>query len=108
MFKFLGIFTVIPATVLLAISFFVLLTVYKLKKGGLKVFGQVIAVLLWLAAALVFSVGMYSVLVGRCPMRGQMPHRMGDMMMNQQMMGKPMMEKPMMEKPMMEKQKMMK
>ncbi len=57
--RFLGLFTIIPATVLLTISFFVLVVVRTVKEQALKSFGRIIAVLLWLVAALVFSTGLY-------------------------------------------------
>lgn len=57
--RFFGLFTIIPATVLLTISFFVLVVVRTVKEQALKSFGRIIAVLLWLVAALVFSTGLY-------------------------------------------------
>ncbi len=79
-FRFIGLFAIIPATVLLTVSFFVLFTLRKAETQGLKAFGYVVAVLLWLAAFLFFSVGVYTVSSGN---RLIMP-------MMQQMMGYPM------------------
>jgi hypothetical protein len=45
----------IPTAILLAISFFVLVTVAKVEAKGLKIFGWVICVFLWLVAALILS-----------------------------------------------------
>ena len=87
-FRLMGLFTIIPATLLLTISFFVLFTLRKIETQGLKAFGYVIAALLWVATALVFSVGIYTVYSGRHPMmymmqemmQGQMPGMMGGKM----------------------------
>jgi len=85
MFRIAGLFAVIPAAVLLTISFFVLFAMRKIETQGLKAFGYVVAALLWLAAALVFSAGAYTLSTGKppmiCPMMQQMmgPHRPGMM-----------------------------
>jgi len=79
LYRYLGIFALIPTAILLAISFFVLVVGRKLDLTALKAFGAVIAVLLWIAAALVFSTGVYSIVSGRCPvmsMMSGMPHMM--------------------------------
>lgn len=89
-FKFFGLFSIIPATLLLTVSFFVLFAMKKSDQNGLKSFGMVIAVLLWLSAALVFSIGIFVTASGG-PM-GMMRHGMmmkGGMMKN---MPCPMME----------------
>lgn len=84
MMKVGGLFAIIPATVLLTLSFFVLLSLRNLRKGELKTFGYSVAVLLWISAALVFGAGVYKMAVGRpmgiCPkmkmgMHGQMPEK---------------------------------
>jgi len=82
--KLMGLFAVIPATVLLTLSFFVLFAVSKVEKPRLKVFGYTIAALLWLVAFLVFSTGIYMA-VSCCPMKGypmqeMMKCKMGGMM----------------------------
>lgn len=87
-FRLMGLFTIIPATLLLTISFFVLFTLRKIETQGLKAFGYCLAVLLWIAAAMIFSVGVYTVYSGRHPMmymmqemmKGQMPGMMGGKM----------------------------
>ena len=63
----LGIITSVPTTVLLAVSFFVMVTVRKIEKGVLKSFGHILAVLLCITALLVFAIGMYVVSAGYCP-----------------------------------------
>jgi len=74
--KSLGILAIIPATVLLTFSFFVLFTIRKMEKGNLKVFGKIIVALLWVCAALILLTGIFSKSAGRCPM-GKMPmHKM--------------------------------
>jgi hypothetical protein len=80
----LGLFALIPTTVLLTISFFVLFANSKVEMQGLKSFGRVIAVLLWISAALVFSVGAFVIATGQHPMKlmmkgGCCPMMMGGM-----------------------------
>lgn len=81
-FKLLGLVAIIPTSMLLAVSFFILFSVRKVEEGALKVFAYVIAALLWLSALLVLSAGIYTLSTGRHPM----------MPMMQQMMGGPMHE----------------
>lgn len=78
--NYLGTFSLIPVTLLLTISFFVLFVIRKLESKGLKNFGYVIAVLLWICALLVLSSGIYTIATGRIPMMSEM----------QQMMKEPM------------------
>jgi len=59
--KFAGLLAVVPVAVLLTISFFVLFAVRKIDTHGLKVFGYVVATLLWVAAAVIFSLGVFSI-----------------------------------------------
>jgi hypothetical protein len=79
-----GLFAVIPAAVLLTISFFVLLGVRKAESQGLRAFGYVIAALLWAAVLLVISSGIYMMSTGRppmiCPMQQMMQGQMQGMM----------------------------
>jgi len=116
LFRVMGVFAIIPATVLLTISFFVLFALRKVEAQILKAFGYVIAALLWLGALMVFSLDVYTISTGRHPMiemlRGKWGYQMQGMgagsqmqgMMGQQMMkGKmPMMqgqgEEPMMKR----------
>ena len=78
MLEFCPLFSVIPATILLIISFFVLLAVEKTSGRGLKVFGWVLAILLWVYAAFVVSMGAYMIMssgspvMKSCPMWGYM------------------------------------
>ncbi len=92
--RLIGLFAIIPTAVLLTISFFVLFTLHTIKAKGLKVFGYVVTVLLWIAAALVLSAGIYTVSTGRHPMKCMMQEmkkaHMQEMMKEGQM---PMMQK---------------
>jgi hypothetical protein len=67
--RLLGLFALIPTTVLLSISFFILLVLNTIKSEGLKIFGYCLAVLLWISSALVFSAGVYTLVVGHPPMQ---------------------------------------
>ena len=64
---------VIPATIFLTISFFVLLGSEKTESTGLKTFGKVVTVLLWCIAVLVIICGIYMGVSGKCPPMGRMP-----------------------------------
>ena len=75
---------ILPATLLLTASFFVLLAVRKAEKEqGLKVFGYVIVALLWLTAFLAFAAGVYNYPHCRrsfeCMKSGMMKQGMGPM-----------------------------
>ncbi len=75
---FMILMAIIPMTGLLTVSFFVLFASSKAEHQGLKSFAGVIAVLLWLSAAMV--------LIGGIGM-GMKGHMMGPgMMMNKMMM----------------------
>jgi len=87
MFRIMGLFAVIPVAVLLTISFFVLVTVKKIEGQGLKAFGYTVAALIWAAALLVSSAGIYTLSTGRpvCPMMKMMNNKMPGMMMKDKM-----------------------
>lgn len=59
MYKMLGLLAVVPATGLLALSFFVMVVLRKMEQDALKVFGYVVTALLWGCALLVFMAGVY-------------------------------------------------
>lgn len=84
MLRLIGLFAIIPATILLTISFFVLFTLRAIKENALKVFGYVIVALLWAAVLLVFSSGIYTVSTGKCLMKPMM-HQMMKMHMQEMM-----------------------
>lgn len=84
-----GLFAIIPAALLLTVSFFVLFTLRRIEEQGLKAFGYVIVTLLVIAALLIFSVGAYTIYTGRHPMmsmmQGMMQGGMSGMMGGRQM-----------------------
>jgi hypothetical protein len=84
-FRLLGLFAIIPTTLLMTVSFFVLFAIRKIEEQGLKTFGYVIIGLLWFAAFLVFSLGVYAVSSGRHPIMEMMKQSKGCPM--EQMMG---------------------
>ncbi len=67
-FRLLGIYTIIPATIFLAISYFVMLTLNKIETRGLKSFGNFVVFLLWVCALVIFLSGIYAIVTGRHPM----------------------------------------
>jgi len=74
--KLMGLLAIVPVTILLTISFFVLVTLRKNEAGALKVFGYVIAALLWVSAFMVLGTGLYTLSTGRCPMMVAMQQQM--------------------------------
>jgi len=84
MIRLLGLFAIIPISLLLTVSFFVLITVCKVENKGLKAFGYVIAALLWAAVILAFSAGLYIVITGKHSLMEMMQQHM--MQMKGQMM----------------------
>lgn len=96
MAKLIGLVAIIPVTILLTVSFFVLFTLRK-TEGALKAFGFVIAALLWLSALMILSGGIYNLSTGRCPLIVAMHQmKMGMCPMMKGGMMPPMMEGPMM------------
>jgi len=91
--RLMGALAILPTTVLLTISFFVLVVLRKIEKEGLKAFGYVVAALLWISALLVFSMGIYVLSTGRHPMMKMMK---GMEYSGPQMMKGPMMDSMMM------------
>jgi low temperature requirement protein LtrA len=70
-----GVFSLVHAIMLLAVSFFILLAARKSDSQNIKTFGYVIAVLLWVAAALIMGKGIFD----RRPMFNRM-QMMGEKM----------------------------
>lgn len=93
MFKMMGLIVLVPASVLLALSFFVLLVLSKMEKGRLRLFGYAVVAVLWIVSASLFSAGFYKVFAcnprGGCSMQ-EMRGKMGGMMKGPQQ-GAPMM-----------------
>jgi hypothetical protein len=93
MWKFMWLMGLIPVTMILMVSFFVLLGASKAESKGLKSWGMIVSVLLWICAATVF-VGSIAASAGRGPMG-----MWKDKMMMMEHMGKSgMMDKDMMDK----------
>lgn len=79
--RFMGIFAIVPATMILTVSFFVLFAIKKTEEKGLKTFGYVITGMLWFCAVVVFSAGIFVMASGNrmcCPTgKGMRFERMG-------------------------------
>jgi succinate-acetate transporter protein len=67
MFRLIGLFALFPITITLTISFFVLFTREKTTSKRLQSFAGVVAVLLWLCAALALIGGLVVLSTGRTP-----------------------------------------
>ena len=72
-FRLAGFFSMVPATMMITVSFFVLFAVSKADQKQLKAFGWVVAGLLWLCALLVLTSGLYmssmsGKMMGKCMM----------------------------------------
>jgi hypothetical protein len=67
-FRLLGMYTMIPATIFLTISFFVLFTLRQSADRGFKIFGNIVVFLLWACALMIFLSGIYAVITGRHPL----------------------------------------
>lgn len=67
MFRLIGLFALFPITITLTISFFVLFTREKTTSKGLRSFAGVVAVLLWLCAALALTGGIVILSTGNGP-----------------------------------------
>lgn len=79
---------IVVPIIFLTVSFFVLFAIRKVDTQGLKVFGIVICVLLWISTVLALSSGIYSLAKGY-PMMKQRMQKGGPMqMMPQQQMQK--------------------
>ena len=85
--RLLGLFAIIPATLLLTVSFFVLFSIRRTDAHGLKAFGYVVAAFLWAATLLVVSAGIYTVSTGRHPAMCMMQQMMMKCPMQQMMQG---------------------
>ena len=83
MVRFMGLFSLIPMAILLTVSFFVIFTLSKVNSKKLRSFGIAIAILLWISAALIFCLGIYTIVTGEHPMM-RMHRAMMKNMMTQQ------------------------
>ena len=75
-FQLIGLASLVYAAIFFAISFFVLLVVRKLEKGGFRYFGLAVVAILWSSALLILTVG-FQVISTRSPMmmHGMRMHR---------------------------------
>jgi len=84
---------VVPVSLLLALSFFVLLSISKAQTKGLKAFGYVVAGMLWLGVLVIFLGGVYKIAKGgylaKCMMYKKMMMQNMPMMQNQKAMNMP-------------------
>lgn len=60
-------FSFMPATICVTVSFFVLFAASKAADTGLKTFGRVLAIWLFIVAAFILIAGAYVSLSGLCP-----------------------------------------
>ena len=65
--RLLGVFTIVPGTILLTLCFFVLLAVEKAAGEGVRRLGKSVAVLLCICAGLVFGAGLFALATGVHP-----------------------------------------
>ena len=81
MSKMAPLIAVIPISLLLTLSFFVLLSLDKAQTKKLKIFGKLVAVILWLAVLVIVLGGINRLAKGvdprECMMRKDMKMRMG-------------------------------
>jgi len=80
MMKMCPLLVIVPVSVLLTLSFFVLLALRKVEEKSLKAFGYVVVSFIWLAALVVFSGAVYKMAKGPMPMKCMMQQKMGSMM----------------------------
>lgn len=80
--RLIGFMAIVPASVLLTMSFFVLFVLRKVEEKELRIFGKVVAVLLCVSAGVVLACGLHVLVTGnqiiRCPM--MMKHHKPGMM----------------------------
>lgn len=81
MLQFSSLIAIVPVSVLLTISFFVLITLRRVEEKGLKVFGYVVTGFLWLAALIILLGAVYN--MDKLP--GRMKYRMHQRMMMENM-----------------------
>ncbi len=65
--RWMGFFVIIPASVLLSISFFVLFAIRKAASKDLKRFGYVVASFLWISVLLLIFAGSHILITGKYP-----------------------------------------
>jgi len=65
-------FLLIPVTMVLTVSFFIMVVTRKLDSHPLRLFGFALVALLWFSAALILMFGPYVAGRGKCPMMQKM------------------------------------
>ena len=65
--RMLGFGPFIPATMFLTISYFVIIVNSKIEVKGIKSFGKVVTVLLWICALLAIGLGTFILCNGKTP-----------------------------------------
>lgn len=65
----IGLFAIVPVSVLLGITFLVLVGVHKVEHGILRTFGATIAILLLISTFLAAACSVYTATTGMCPMK---------------------------------------
>ena len=96
--RLMGLCAVIPASILLTLSFFVLIALRKAEEKVLKVLGYIALTFLLSGATLVVLSGVHTLITGKCPMMQQMMQAKQDMMCKGMMRGPMMNKQEMMEK----------
>ena len=67
MMKMVGLLAMVPASILLMTSFFVLFAAEKSKEVDLRRFGKVVATVLVIVSSLLFGKAIYTAVTGLCP-----------------------------------------
>jgi hypothetical protein len=75
--RFIGVIACVPVTMLLTISFFVLVVIRKVESNSLKAFGYVVTSFLWVSAAIIAITGLLVIATGRmhCPLMAKLAHQ---------------------------------
>ena len=89
--RLMGLFAVIPASILLTLGFFVLLVLRKTEEKALKILGSIALVFLLTGSTLIVLSGVHTLMTGKCLMMKMMQAKQG--MMCKGMMAGPMMNK---------------
>ena len=66
--KSMGLFFIVLATMLIATSFFVMVTLSKVRRSRLRIFGKFIVVLLWVLTVIIYLSGIYMYVQSSHPM----------------------------------------
>ncbi len=83
MLRFSHLLAIVPISILLTVSFFVLLALRKVEEKALKAFGYVVASLLWLAALVIFAGAVFNMAKGFVNAKCMMQQRMKAACMSQ-------------------------